>query len=430
MSDKQTDDHIPEFVHIDTATRRRELAAAGASANQRLDSIKQSLKLPNLLAVETKTEKLIPGPGCIERFQVLGLAVGPNQSLQKKIFEQWNDGGICYRVNYTIGFQFMGYGAYCLSFEKDAGNTNLFNNFFRDIAGYGVNLHRTILFTKETYENPNATQVQRLLLNGDGHTTSPDPNYLANLDRLVVAAKSQGIVVQVCLFMHHSVAGTPGAGPPLPVVLTGSGYDRYRAFYNTASSPTSFKPMQTHLIDGVVAKLLPHWNVVYEIGNELRVPNPNAAYGEPHLKAWIDWAAGQIRTKDANHLITTSTGTDNEAGIDNLANIKFCSFHQGQWTANLNAACDRANSYAGKHVVFDDDGSARPIASVKAWAKAALDTRGGCRCSFNHKGISPFGAYNANWINTAPPAGESKPLDALIAMRDARAASTSPCARE
>lgn len=433
MSDKQSDDKIPEFSQVDTATRRRALAAAGASAPQKLGELKESLKLPSLDAVEMKVEQVIDIPGCLEQYRVLGLAVGPNQRLKKKIFERWSDGDECYTANYTVDFQFTGYGAYCLSFEKDSGNTNLFNNFFRDIAAYRINLHRTFVFTIETYENLNASQVQRLLLNGDGRAVSPDPAYLANLQRLVVAAKAWGIVVQVCLFSHHSIVSAPGrAAPPPPVVLSGSAYQRYKAFCNTASE---FQPMQAKLIDGIVTALLPHWNVVYEIGNELRVPTPDAAYGEPHLKAWIDWVAGRIRTApnrapDNTHLITTSCGIENEGPINQLPRIQFCSFHQGQWTANMNAACDRANGYGGKHVVFDDDGSARPLASVKAWSKDALNTRAGCRCSFNHKGNSPIGSYNANWMNVVPEGVTYTAKDALIAIRDARNTSTSPCANE
>ncbi len=429
MTENKTDDQILEFSHLDTATRRRELVAAG-TANQKLGALKKSLKLPNLIDVETKVESIIIDRpvGCLERTQVLGLAVGPNQSLQKKIFEQWSDGSECFRVNYTVGFQFTGYGAYCLSFEKDSGNTNLFVNFFRDIAAYRINLHRTFVFTIETYENQNASQVQRLLLPGDGHTTGPDPNYLANLERLVIAAKARGIVVQVCLFMHQSVVGAPGrAAPPLPVVLNGSGYERYKSFYNTASA---FLPMQGKLIDGVVTKLLPHWNVVYEIGNELRVPNPNAAYGEAHLKAWIDWAAARIRAKDTSHLITTSCGIENEGPINQLSRIQFCSFHQGQWVNQMDAACNRANGYSGKHVVFDDDGGDRALADVTKWSKDALNTRGGCRASFNHKGFSPTGAYTSNWMTLLPPGAAYKAIDALTAIRNARSTSTSPCAND
>lgn len=431
MSDKQTHDQIPEFSHLDTATRRRELAAAGTSARQKQGALKKSLRLPSLIDVETEVSSIIIDPpprGCIERVQVLGLSVGPNQRLQKKVLEQWSDGENCFRVTSTFGIQFMGYGAYCLTFEKDSGNTNLFQNFFRDIAAYGVNLHRTIVFTKETYENKNASQVMRLLLDGDGRTTGPDPNYLANLDRMVVAAKARGVVVQVCLFMHHSVADHPGAAPPPPVVLSGTPHERYKSFYNTASQ---FLPMQGKLIDGVVTKLLPHWNVIYEIGNELRVPQPQATYNEVHLKAWIDWAAARIRAKDSTHLITTSTGFDNDTAINQLSRIQFCSFHQGQWTANLEAACDRAKGFGDKHVVFDDDGNARPLTKVREWAKIVLNTRGGCRTSFNHKGYSVTGSYNPSWINgpSEPPTPEGRPSEALAAFRDGRATSTSPCAR-
>ena len=225
-----------------------------------------------------------------------------------------------------------------------------------------------------------------------------------------------------------------GATTPKPVVLTGSPYARYSSFYSTASA---FLPMQSNLIDGVVKSLLYHWNVVYEIGNELRVPTPIAGnYGEDQLKAWIDWAAARVRASDAGHLITTSTGTGNESAINRLQRIQFCSFHQGQWKTNIERARTNAASYGDKHLVIDDDGGTRPITSVQAWSKAALNAGNGCRCSFNHKGISPINKYDPLWTTRPlppppPPAGtESQSGAALQALSEARSTSTSPCADE
>jgi hypothetical protein len=435
MNEEQRDDKIAEFAKVDHHTRRRELAAAGAAAHQHLDKLKQSLKMPNLIAVETTVEPLMKVHRCLERIRVLGLSVAADQSLQKKIFEVWSDGHSCYSSTYTVGFQFTGYGSYCLSFEKDPSGSRLFNNFFRDIANYRVNFHRTIVFVNEDLENndpANAGNLQRLLLDGDGHTTAPDPNYLANLERMVVAARDWGIVVQVCLFMHHSVANdnpTPEnrATTPSPVVLRGTPVQRYKSFYKTNSA---FLPMQGNLIDGVVTKLLPYWNVVYEIGNELHLPAGTVTdYTQADLTDWIAWAAARIVARDRGKLITTSTGvkTQNEGEVNVLPSIQFCSFHQGQWTGSINDACNRAkNDYGGKHLVIDDDGGTRHIASVQAWSKLAINQ--GCRASFNHKGIAPVNAYSPAWLDTPPEADESKPVDALLALLDARRFSNSPCA--
>jgi hypothetical protein len=424
-------DEIPEFAHVNRDARRRELTSAGASAHQQLDAIKKRLKLPGLVSVQTDVKPineaaLLPN-GCPERVRVLRLLAGPNQQLLKEIDEQWNDGTNCYRTIYTVGSQFTGYGAYCMSFEKDPGNTGLFTNFFRDIAAYGVNLHRTFVFINEDYENKTPANLQRLLLDGDGKTTSPDQNYLANLERMVVAAKASGVVIEVCLFIHHAVVYAPNATPPKPVAVPGnSPYERYRAFFNKASL---FLPMQGNLIDGVVRRLLPHWNVIYEIGNELRVPTPVLpAYGEQQLKDWIDWAATRIRASDTGHLISTSCGIENEAPINQLQRIQFCTFHQGQWSSNMDAACDRARAYGNKHVIFDDDGGARPLTSVQAWSKAALNVRDGCRVSYNHKGPAPVNAYDPQWVTTPGLPGQGRAIDVLDALRQARATSMSPCA--
>lgn len=424
MSDSHPNE-VPEFAHTDRVARRRELAAAGASARQNLDKIKKGLKLPNLVSVETEVQALTEPNPCLDRFIVRRLLAGPNQSVLKEVFEQWSDGASCYRTTYNFGVQFMGYGAYNMSFEKDPNNTNLFGNFFRDVAAYGVNLHRTMLFVKEFWENQNTANVHRLLVDGTQTNTTVNPQYLANLSRMVTAAKSRGVVVEVCLFVHHAVVASNNCDMPRPVVLTGTPHERYKKFCNTASPHL---PTQGNFIDAVVQQLRPHWNVVYEIGNEMRVPAPTAAYGEPQLRAWIDWVAARIRNADPGHLISTSTGAENEPTINSLPRLQYCTFHQGQWTSNMEAACDRARNYGNRHVIFDDDGAARPLDMVKAWAKAALNVRGGCRTSFNHKGHTPLNAYSPGWINESRP-GLGTPAEVLTAFRDARNTSTSPCAR-
>jgi hypothetical protein len=425
MSDSHPNE-VPEFAHIDHATRRRELAAAGTKAHEHLDKIKKKLKLPTLVKVETEA-LIIDREPCRERFVVQRLLAGPNQSILKEVFERWYDGTTCFSTTYTFGIQFTGYGAYCMSFEKDPGNTNLFGNFFRDVSSYDVNFHRTMLFTTESWENRNTANVHRLLLDGTPTNTTVNPQYLANLNRMVTAAKSWGVVVEVCLFVHHAVVASNNCDMPKPVVLTGTPNDRYLKFCNTAST---YLPTQGNFIDAVVRQLLPHWNVVYEVGNELRVPSPAPAYNDTHLKSWIDWAAARIRNNDAGHLISTSTGAENESLVNPLPRLQYCTFHQGQWVGKMDTACDNAKNYGNKHVIFDDDGNLRPLESVKTWSKAALNVRGGCRTSYNHKGFAPTNAYDPKWITEVPDQPNlGKPIDALTAFRDARNTSTSPCAR-
>jgi hypothetical protein len=431
MSDSHINE-VPEFKNHSTEARRREVAAAGASPQQNLDKIRQKLKAPNLTAIETQIEPLASVPGCIEQFRVTGLQVGPNQRMKKKIFEQWFDGENCIRANYTVDFQFTGYGAYCLSFEKDATNSGLFDKFFRDIAGSGVNFHRTIIFVNENLENQTPGAVFNLLDGTVGKSATVNATYLANLVKLVTAARTYGIVVEVCLFMHHSVAHDH-ATTPLPVVLSGSPHDCYKLFYNVNGE---YKTMQKSFIHDVVTKLTSFWNVVYEVGNELRVPQPTADYGEPQLKAWIDWAAGEIRANDPTHLITTSTGSENEADINTLSRIQFCQFHQGQWLSNLNAAVNRGkNNYGQKHIIIDDDGGNRPLTLVQTNSKAALDAGEytingqvvkGCCASFNHKGASPVNKYTLDWRTKLISDGVT-PQQALDALKAARMNSISAC---
>jgi hypothetical protein len=71
MSERQFSE-VPEFSRHETTTRRREIAAAGASAHQHLDVIKQRLKAPNLTAIETEIQPAAV-IGCPDQFRVTGL---------------------------------------------------------------------------------------------------------------------------------------------------------------------------------------------------------------------------------------------------------------------------------------------------------------------------------------------------------------------
>ena len=432
MPDKQPNE-VPEFAHTDKAARRRELMAAGARAHEHLDKIKKNLKLPGLVSVEAETQALIGTEPCPDRYVVRRLLAGAGQQIQKEVLETWVDGnGVCQRFVYKFGIQFTGYSSYCMSFEKDPRGTNLFANFFRDVAGYGVNLNRTMLFLKESYENPDHPEnCHRLLLEGQplgSPGVGVNPLYLDNLARFVGAAKSRGVVVQVCLFMHHAVAASSNCDMPPPVRLSGTPYQRYKAFLNTSSA---YLPTQLNFINAVVNRLKPHWNVIYEVGNELRVPQPDAQYNEDHLRAWVDWVAQRIRANDTTHLIGTSTGADNERKINSVGLLQYCSFHQGQWKADLGAACDRANGYGNRHLIADDDGDTRHLPDVTRWVKQALEVRGGCRGSYNHKGATVANAYYAGWIDEPnrknPTYGT--PRQSLEAFRQARQTAQSGCAR-
>lgn len=438
-----TDTHpneVPEFAHTDHAARRREIAAAGPNAHEHLEKIKKNLKLPNLVSVrmETETQSLVDHcpDGTIVRKLLVSQALNQQQQILKEVLDMWGDGGVCRRAVYQFGIQFTGYGSYCMSFDRDVKHTNLIARFFSDVAAYGVNFHRTMLFLREWYENPDHPEnMHRLLLDGNP-VGSPgvgvNPLYLENLNNFVIEAKARGIVVQVCLFVHHAVAPAPNCEMPQPIMLGDptrvSPHQRYALFFNTRSN---YLTTQGNFIDAVIDKLKPHWNVIYEIGNELRVPQPDAAYNDNHLNEWIQWVARRIRARDTVHLIGTSTGIENEALVNRSDLLQYCSFHQGQWTRDIATACRHADSYGHKHLIADDDGGKRNLPDVTAWVRQALEVNGGCRGSYNHKGGTMANEYNPRWLDEIDRfnPGFGSPRQVLEAFKAARANAHSPCAR-
>ncbi len=419
-----------------------------------LDEIRRSLRLPSLVELTLEPEEPEAGTNLITECPETEIPVRLERAAGQRIVKVFrvrtanpNPPPRCLAYELKLGTQLTGYGSYALTFERDPGSTGLVQNFFRDISRYEVNLHRTFVFVSETFENstPGAALYQLLT-----PRTASDPNvanvttdYLNNLDRFVSAAKGYGIVVQLCLFSHHQIADSRFQ-PPLPFTfqnLGGSPQANYQNFFRVGGR---FAGLQERFIDTLVTRLRVHWNVIFEVANEVRVPSPNPQYNDNHLRDWIDWVARRIKTHTSTHLVTCSTGRDdqNEGIVNRLGSLDLCSFHSGQWDlhdtnvgndpAGIDAARLRASaSYGDKHVVIDDDGSPgrRTKPNLQVWVPAALASGGGCRASFNHKGLSPVNAYRADWIHQVPRPGETIPIDALQVLEASRASSASPCAR-
>lgn len=312
----------------------------------------------------------------------------------------------CHTFEFNFPLQFLGYGPYTLSFYKPGqGGRHSFHDFFSELVRHKINFHRTLLFCDEAHEgNPNP--VRLLLKKGpDPRNADINPAYLQNLKLLVKTAKRYNIVVQVCLFFHHTVAGdSTDIHPPAPLTFAALGntpVNRYRNFYHCNSS---WRPLQERLIRAVTRTLMNDWNVVYEVGNELRIPKRekgDQAYANADLRNWVSWAADLLHRCSYGKLVTTSTGTQdqNEAIINKIPRISFGSFHGDQWDtytdnknlpAEMQAALDRSKSYGpGHHLVIDDDGhqnGRKEKEKVREWAFRALRLGGEQQASFNHKG--------------------------------------------
>jgi hypothetical protein len=243
-----------------------------------------------------------------------------------------------------VATAFTGYGAHTLSFWKKATESepDLFAGFFHDIAAPrgtgarpGANLHRTILFQQEGTEGIPAAHQELLLTPALDVST----NYLKNLTRFVDVAAANNFVVQVCLFNYHGVTGAGGIQPPtcFKFAETDIGV-RFRKFFKVGGPYQGF---QANLIAKVAQALSGRWNVIWEVGNELRIPGAETSdYHNSDLTAWIAWVAQAIRQK-APQLISTSTGSltpvpgggvPNEQPVNQLPGLDLAAFHHGQWS--------------------------------------------------------------------------------------------------
>lgn len=415
-----------------------------------LASALKSLDVPGLESVEVR---LIGDGGCDPYEELIGLERGAGQRINRVVLRvNPTPAGGCRETIIRLSTALTGYGAYTLTFWKKAVSSepDLFNGFFRDISaprGTGAkpsaNLHRTMLFHRENHEGIPADHLEPLLT----PSLVLSNNYRNNLIRFVNVAAAYGVFVQVCLFSYHGVTGTGpnDVGPPKHFTFP-QGSDaltRFRTFFKvgTPAQPAQYQAFQTALIDAVAQALRGAPNVIWEVGNELRIPGPEtSAYNNTHLTAWIDWVARRIRQNlltTTPQLISTSTGTltqapgsgvPNEQPVNQLQSLDHACFHEGQWKNNIPGAVSRAQGYSDRHVILDTDGSNGVYVAnqVQGFATTALSGTLKYRASFDHKGATPgvgrFAVYNQGWLDNIDLPDGKRPRQFLTALSNARAA--------
>ena len=433
---------VPELAALKPGVLDRTLAELPDKPTpKQLAAAVKRLGLPGLESLEIRPRAVIDGDPCDPYEELLGLEKGPGQTIRKVILRVTpRKMGGCRETILRISTAFSGYGAYTVSFWKkaSASEPDLFAGFFRDISaprGSGsrpsANWHRTILFNREGHEGiPNA-HLHWLLTPSLSVSTA----YLANLTRFVHVANAYGVIVQVCLFSIHGVTGAGGVGPPnyFNFDVSDPGDARFRKFFKIGGPYQTF---QTNMINAVTQALKDRPNVIWEVGNELRIPTAETSgYKKTDLTAWIDSVAKAIRLKAPGQLITCSTGglaggpgVPNEKPVNQLQSLDYAAFHQGQWQDNIPAAVNRAAGYSDRHVVIDTDGSNDTLVDTQVQSSATIAFSGALkyRASFDHKGGTPgpvpFEVYNPGWLDNPQIPNGKKPRQFLTALSNARAA--------
>lgn len=314
----------------------------------------------------------------------------------------------------AIPSRLAGYGAYNLCFDKYLGRRqpNFNDPDFFDIirtSGFGrINLVKVICFRYSRNESLPPDRAIPLYVNQGGRFLI-NPAFLDNLEKLVLKAGQRGFWVEVCVFHHHAIAtpgGVPGGNPEVPEVLPAElapvGADacaRLARFFNPRPANPEQLARQKELINTIALRLRGYGNVLYEIGNELRLAHDNCSVqNHCQLTEWLNIMGNQVwQAVGPTNNIGTSTGgfaetptaLNNERAVfqtcPRVFQPGFFDFHRGQWNSrlagaelaqNLALAKSRATEYKGRvtPLIINDDGGGpeRSAANVERWARAAF----------------------------------------------------------
>jgi hypothetical protein len=307
----------------------------------------------------------------------------------------------------------IGYGAYNLCFDKlhgrAAGDTTG-PNFFQAVRQRlpAVNLVRVFVFRNSGIEGLRNFPGRRLPLYTAERVISDA--FMNNLRALVDAAASLNpmFFVQVCIFSYHSVAhldkipntnpvqynpnpreqpeNIPYALVPPPGQVLTNPIDYARWWFGPGTNARTSK--QKELVARLGQKLAGCPNVIWEIGNELRIKDDDNHLNDHRaLAQWVNQmreALVQQTGPDIN--VTCSTGIHNEGTMLRNVPLNVFDFHSGQWTGEnyrhwieIPRAKQRAAEYnANARLIIDDDGIndeviPRNRPNVAAWAKTAFE---------------------------------------------------------
>jgi hypothetical protein len=290
----------------------------------------------------------------------------------------------------------IGYGAYNLCFDTRLGvqihkpgdpEPPDTRNFFQYLKAEcpPVNFLKVICFRTASLEGLPAGRTATLY-NPD-HTINPD--FLANLDRLVGEADALGFWVQVCIFSYHNVALSelPENAPPEILPVGAMPCDRLKSFFTGPSAAR--RSLQKQVVRALGDTLKNRTNVIWELANEVRMyqdckkntPDNPDNREDLALAGWLNDMKNTLIEKTGSDIhVGTSTGIDNEATIArNLASTYF-DFHGGQWkitgdyTQGIQGAKSNAHTYnPNAFLIINDDGIlVRTEQKIRGWAGRAF----------------------------------------------------------
>jgi hypothetical protein len=212
--------------------------------------------------------------------------------------------------------------------------------------------------------------------------------------------------VQVCIFSEQSVIRDeeipefipPELLPPPPPTVPDTDLDHLRWFFAPGRDARTHK--QRELVAVLGQTLRGRRNVLWELGNELRIGNVGHEIDQRNLATWLlDIRQALIDNTGSDINVTTSTGVNNEAVTLETVPLTFFDFHSGQWEVNdhyltgIPQAKQRATSYnPAATLIINDDGISSPPSNmprnqpnVTAWARTAFQNG----CHYNTKGSYP-----------------------------------------
>lgn len=310
-----------------------------------------------------------------------------------------------------LPYRLAGYGAYNLCFDKFLGRkrsniadpdffATLFNNGFRKI-----NFVKVICFRWSM--NESLPESRAIPLYNTAHQINPA--FLDNLLALVERASQYRFWVQVCIFHQQAISMPNGSArgnrevpENLPTALMPNVQDalctRLKKFFNPRPSNPAQLALQKDLVITIVNKLKNYTNVLYEIGNELRMDGDGCRVEDNcALSEWMNIMGRQIlNILGQTNSIGTSTGAyeaeptmakNNEVPIFAGCDAKrfspgYFDFHHGQWYSpdtleeDIVFAKMRADDYKMRPtpLIINDDGAHEDLRKLKMeeWAKTAF----------------------------------------------------------